>query len=310
MGWEDRGYAREDGGLPVGSAGGVARVGHLGFIYPRWGSMSLYLILINLGVALLDGIALRAMGQPAGAPGQWGPVAYFFSFSVATTFQQFRIYELLSFQFMHADLWHLLGNMIFVFFFGPMVESHFGSRRFLAFYLICGLAGVLGYLALWGVQLIPGGVDAPMVGASAGVFGIMVGALFVAPNARVLLLLLIPVPLKALVFFLLFVAVYFVLTGGRNPGGEAAHLGGAAMGLLLMRMPWLIDWADRVGSVGEVRQRMDASRQQRRQQRERVEEQEVDRILDKVRDEGLHSLSRHEKKILNRATERKRGVGR
>ncbi|MEX0886969.1 MAG: rhomboid family intramembrane serine protease [Phycisphaeraceae bacterium] len=309
MGWEDRGYAREGGGgLPIGGAGGVARVGNLGIIYPRWGSVSLYLILINFGVLLIDGVVTRMAGGPALAG--LGRLSYFFSFSLVTTFQQFRLYELLTFQFMHASLGHVLGNMLFMFFFGPMVESYFGSRRFLAFYLICGVGGAAGYLALWRIGLIEAGPAVPLVGASAGVFGMLIAALFAAPNVRVLLLFLIPVPLKVLVFIALFAAVYVVLVGGPNTGGEAAHLGGAAVGLLLMRAPRLLGWADRIGSPGQLKHRYDDSRRQRHRQRDRDQEAEVDRILDKVRDEGLQSLTRREQRILSQATERKRGVGR
>ncbi|MEX2386861.1 MAG: rhomboid family intramembrane serine protease, partial [Phycisphaeraceae bacterium] len=194
--------------------------------------------------------------------------------------------------------------------FGPMVESYFGSRRFLAYYLLCGIGGVVGYLVLWGFQVFDTTAAVPLVGASAGVFGSMVAALFVAPNARVLLFFLIPVPLKAIIFVSLFVAVFVLVGGGRNPGGEAAHLGGALVGLILVRLPRSLDWADRIGGSPHgpsLRERWDQKRQQRQRQQQASEEAEVDRILEKVKTQGLQSLTAREKKTLSRATERKRG---
>lgn len=301
MTWDERDYYRDPAGGRFGGAGGVAQIGQLGFVYPRWGSISLWLILINCGMLLLDGIVTRIADGGAGL----GVLASFFAFSVSTTFGQFRIWELITFQFQHAGIWHLIGNMIFVFFFGPMVESHFGSRRFLAFWLICGIGGVLGYLVLWGAGLFETTVATPLLGASAGVFGMMIAALFVAPNARVLLFFLIPIPLKAMVFIALFIALYVVLAGGDNPGGQAAHLGGALLGLILIKRAHWLDWADR-GSLAEVRVGLEQRRAARARRRQQQQQQQVDRILDKVRDHGLHSLTRQEKRTLNRATERQR----
>ncbi|MEX0745071.1 MAG: rhomboid family intramembrane serine protease [Phycisphaeraceae bacterium] len=312
MAWYDRDYNRADDSMSrLGRAGGIAQFGQVGIVYPRWGSISLWIILINAGFLLLDGLVTRTAGVSPGR--DLGVLANFFAFSITTTFQQFRIYELLTFQFQHAGLGHFFGNMIFVFFFGPMVESYLGSRRFLAYYLLSGVGGAAGYLVLWAFGVFDTTASTPLVGASAGVFGLMIAALFVAPNARVLLFFVIPVPLKAVVFLALFVAVFVLVGGGPNPGGQAAHLGGAVMGLLLFRLPRSLDWADRVGggaarrSGPGLKERWDERRREKQRRQKAQDEAEVDRILEKVKQQGLHSLTGGEKKTLSRATERKRG---
>ena len=101
------------------------------------------------------------------------------------------MWRLIGFQFLHADMLHLMFNMIALYFFGPLIEGVLGGKRYLAFYLLCGIAGGLMYLLLnlagyvWvdslGFVEVPGllfnAAGTPLIGASAGVFGVLVGVL-------------------------------------------------------------------------------------------------------------------------------------
>jgi membrane associated rhomboid family serine protease len=117
-----------------------------------------------------------------------------------------------------------------------MVEQHLGSRRYLRFYLICGMGGAVTYLGLWAKGILIGDPWQPLVGASAGIFGVLIAAAQVAPDATVMLLFPpIPMRLRTLAWAFIAIAVYTVLTRGHNAGGEAAHLGGAIGGFLLMQ---------------------------------------------------------------------------
>ena len=137
--------------------------------------------------------------------------------------------------------------MISLYFFGPIIEGCLGSRKYLAFYLLCGIGGGVMYLALWGLGVLQGGADTPMVGASAGIFGILVAAARVAPDTRVMLLFPpIPLRLRTFAIVMLGIAVWVVFTSGRNAGGQAAHLGGAAVGALLIWRPDLLNFFDRL----------------------------------------------------------------
>jgi membrane associated rhomboid family serine protease len=253
-------------------------------------------------------------------------------FSTLKGFFQVEFWRLLGFQFLHTHdtIMHLLFNMMGLFFFGPLVERELGSKRYLAFYLLCGIAGALFYTLLnvggIAVQMITGDprpvtfllfsdISTPLIGASAGVFGVLIAGARLAPNATVHLFMLIPVRFGTLAWVLIGIEVFMLVTGARNAGGHAAHLGGAAAGFYFIRNPHhLHDFFDILG-------RMDpSSRSRRGLPREgggtlsrarrglgRLAGQappdpaEVDRILEKVFNEGLSSLTDRERKALEAA---------
>jgi len=244
MGLYDRDYVRRP-------ADGSA-VGRL----PAW-SVATWLIVINVAVFVLDQVTGRQL-------------TLFGYFSAATAIWGLQVWRFVTFQFLHANIQHIFFNMLSLYFFGPMVESYLGRRRFLAFYLLCGAAGAGMYLVLWQLGFLGGGPHAPeaesyahlvgaytpLVGASAGIFGVLIAGAAVAPDARVMLLFPpIPMRLKVLAWILLGLAAFTILTSGRNAGGEAAHLGGAALGALLIRRPQILNFAEQLGPPRARRRR-------------------------------------------------------
>jgi membrane associated rhomboid family serine protease len=242
------------------------------------------------------------------------PLKAFLHFS---TYHFFRleVWRLLGFQFLHADLTHLLFNMLGLYFFGGLVEGYLGPRRYLAFYLTCGVFGAVAYLFLnlFGNILPPGyripgllfnDIHTPLIGASAGVFGVLMAAAFIAPAAQVLLFFVIPMRLATMAYLLTLFAAYVVITGGQNAGGQAAHLGGAAAGFYFIRHTHLLrDFFDILGpprkkAEGPPRTRLFGPRP--------PTEAELDRILDKIRAQGLQSLTESERRTLRQGTEGKR----
>jgi membrane associated rhomboid family serine protease len=222
---------------------------------PSFGAMPLmtvtmWLIVINFAVALIDSILVRWLGRYYVVQLPWGsipfaPLNFWGHFSVAYAIWAGQVWRFITFQFLHAGLGHLLVNMLMLYFFGPLVEAYLGRRRFLAFYLICGIAGPVGYMVLWaasatGMTNLIQTAYVPLVGASAGLFGILIAAAHIAPDATVLIYGIFPMKLRAMAWVMLLIAVYTVFTSGHNAGGEAAHLGGAVIGWLLIRnVQWL-----------------------------------------------------------------------
>ncbi|MDE2796037.1 MAG: rhomboid family intramembrane serine protease [Gemmatimonadota bacterium] len=164
-----------------------------------------------------------------------------------------RPWGMVTYMFMHAGLWHLLMNLLFIFFFGPPLEERWGSDLFLKFYLVCGLGGVLLSFAF---------SDAVIVGASAACYGIMLAFALAWPNQTVYVWALFPVKVKWLVGFL--VALSFVSAIGANRDGVAhlAHLGGAVAGFLMVKSGWMPsysgsryagkgDWGPGAGGAGK-----------------------------------------------------------
>lgn len=234
-------------------------------------------------------------------------------FSTGKGFLELEVWRLLTFQFLHANFTHLFLNLFGLWMFGGLVERQMGSRRaYLAFYLACGICGALLYLALnlLGYLLppnlhIPGvlfdDIYTPLIGASAGVFGVLIAAAYFAGQSTILLFFILPMKLRTAAFLLIGVEVWSLMFGASNAGGNAAHLGGAIAGFFLVRRPHLLtDFFDLFGPrKGSSR----ARRAPRSQAPTRGSDPRVDAILDKVRDQGLHSLSESERDILRKATQ-------
>jgi len=262
----------------------------------------------------VDGVAVYRVEFPFHAYGH---------FSTYTLFK-LEVWRAITFQFLHASITHLLFNMLGLYFFGSMVEQYLGSKRYLAFYLVCGIAGALAYLGLnvagyvtlefFGSEKIPGllynASTTPLVGASAGVFGVIMACAFISPNSIVQLIFPpIPMKLRTMAFVYVGIAVLTVLFGGHNAGGEAAHLGGAVAGFFLIRRPHLLrDFFD-VFTDSRKKGPERPPEVRARPSNPPIRDEEVDRILAKVSAEGLHSLTASEREALRRASESRRASG-
>jgi membrane associated rhomboid family serine protease len=147
-------------------------------------------------------------------------------------------FTLVSYMFLHGDVLHLFSNMIFLWVFGDNVEDALGHARFLVFYLLCGTAGALAH------SLVMPGSDVPLIGASAGVAGIIAAYLMLHPKVQVWVLALRFIPLKINAAWALgaWVAMQFVMLLVPDVGPVAwwAHIGGLVAGAVLvvwMRRP-------------------------------------------------------------------------
>jgi membrane associated rhomboid family serine protease len=242
MGIYDRDYFR---GQP-----GTADFGRM-----RMLSITAWLIIINVGVFFVDAALLRSRvslpvdtgrivmtgNGPARVVRQDAPLEALGFFSAHTAIRQLQVWRFLTFQFLHANFQHLLFNMLGLYFFGQMMETYLGRQRFLTFYLLCGVAGAAAYLVLWAMGFLVSTAYVPLVGASAGIFGILAAAAQVAPRATVMLMFPpMPVELRTWAYILLGLAAATILFAGPNAGGEAAHLGGALLGMVMIRNPSLL----------------------------------------------------------------------
>jgi membrane associated rhomboid family serine protease len=259
---------------------------------------------------LISNVAILFLQFLLTSPGQVPFLRDEGAFSIEKAIYQFQIWRFLTFQFLHADFGHLFANGIGLFFFGPHIERWMTSRAYLTFYLLCGVAGALFYTLLF---YLPGFLEGTypgtrMVGASAGLFGILAAFYFVAPNARVLLFFVIPLQMRtlAVVYFALETAA--VIFNWHNAGGSAGHLGGALFGLAVLKIPKLRQGVIRLSQIGDKKQaKRGRSRKRdativREKEKSPIElSKEIDRILDKISEHGIQSLTAKEKETLNRA---------
>jgi membrane associated rhomboid family serine protease len=232
------------------------------------------------------------------------------------------VWQFLTFQFLHGGLFHLLCNLIVLFFFGRALEEHLGRNRFLRLYLISGVLG--GLLQMIFAAAVPQHFGGPVVGASAGVFGLVAAFATLFPDRTITLLLffVIPVSMRArtLLWFGIGLAVFGILIPADRVA-HAAHLGGIAAGWgyiywLVQGHGWRIRWT--VGGSSSRRPRIlvgTASSKRASWHRaatatgedlppEEFMSREVDPILDKISAHGFQSLTERERQILERARAR------
>lgn len=246
-------------------------------------------------------------------------------FSTWLGFKRLEVWRLVTFQFLHdhGNIWHLGLNMFGLYMFGVMVEEQLGRRKYLAFYLVCGIFGGISYLLLnvlgrvFHLQL-PGvlfsELTTPLIGASAGVFGIIMACAKIAPNMPVQFLFIpISFRMKWLAYGWVGLAAFNLLFGKHNQGGDAAHIGGAIAGAYFIRHSHLLlDFFDVLGDSRSKKSARTGKRPVRlppEVRARRRENEQIDAILAKVSAQGLSSLTRREKRLLTRDTESRRQRG-
>ncbi|MCC8035810.1 MAG: rhomboid family intramembrane serine protease [Rikenellaceae bacterium] len=142
----------------------------------------------------------------------------------------FMPHQLVSYMFMHAGFEHFFFNMFALWMFGRVLEYDLGSRRFLIFYMACGVGAGLIQLAV--NMMVPAG---PTVGASGAIFGILLGFGMLHPNS-IIMLLIPPIPMKAKYFVIIYGALelWLGVSGRMDNIAHFAHLGGMVWGFLLL----------------------------------------------------------------------------
>ncbi len=201
-----------------------------------------------------------------------------------------QLWRLVTYQFLHGDMSHIFFNMLGLFFLGPTLERYWSSKRFLIFYLSCGAAGGLFYLLLVIIGFLPG---LPMVGASGAILGMLAACAILFPHF-VVFILFFPVPIRVAAIAFTVLYLFVLITRDINAGGDAAHLAGMATGAIYV---FSQSWRTK------LRLKIQSDRLQKKIAAEHNLQAELDRILQKVHDSGIHSLTPKEKKILEQATE-------
>ena len=220
-----------------------------------------------------------------------------------------RIWEFITFQFLHGSVGHVLFNCAGIFFFGPWMERWWGAQKFLIFFLLCGVGGAVFFTLLVFLGVLPGdGLLTPLVGASAGIYGILIGVAVIAPNLRVALFFPpIELSMRQLAIAMLVISAGSILLKfGGNEGGEAGHLGGAIIGFLLMRYPQLLGGEPGVEIIKPKIFTSHPPKLRPRSDLEKTQDTAVDAILDKISSQGFQSLTQQERDFLQRVADQKK----
>jgi len=274
MGLHDRDYTQADSRRQYfGSS-------QMRFNLPQITPVVKWLLIINTAIFLVGGLV----------PQVGSFLLHWFSIDPRSWFTAIQPWRLVSYQFLHADLPHIVLNMLGLFFFGPTLEKHWGSRRFLLFYLGCGIVAGLSFLLLMAIGVVGA---APLLGASGAILGVLAACAILFPQF-IVFLFIIPMPIRVLAVVMTLLYVVNIIAGGQNAGGDAAHLGGMAAGAAYILL---------LPKLERLKLRMHAQSWEKRMEESRKLRFEVDRILAKVHRFGLHSLTTREKRTLKKATQ-------
>ncbi|UCC79810.1 MAG: rhomboid family intramembrane serine protease [Candidatus Zixiibacteriota bacterium] len=216
----------------------------------------------------------------------------------ARLFGNLFIWQPVTYMFLHGGTWHILINMFILWMFGSELERTWGTREFLKFYFIAGIGA--GLVNVVFSIFSPETWHIPIIGASGAIYGILVAYAMLFPNRLVYVYFLIPVKVKYLVIFL--VVIEFLSTYRADGVAHFAHLGGALFGFLYLR--YNMRWRLRKWSVSEFVQRLREERVTRKREEGDKLMDEVDAILDKINKVGYENLTRREKKILEKASDK------
>jgi membrane associated rhomboid family serine protease len=239
------------------------------------------------------------------------PLEKYFALS-ADGLKQGFVWQLITFQFLHGGFWHMFFNVLTIFFIGRMVEDRLGRAGMLKVYLLSGIAG--GLLQSLLSAVFPQHFGTWVVGASAGVCGLIAAVAVLDPQATILVYFVIPVRIKYLLIFIAALSVFYTFVPNSHVA-HAAHLGGIIGALAYMR--WGASVEDflrsrrrraprlRPRELIRVRGSKVAPWQRNREAEELPPEEfisrEVDPILDKISAHGIQSLTPRERQILEAA---------
>jgi rhomboid family protein len=240
----------------------------------------------------------------------------------------FQIWQLITYQFMHSptDFTHIFFNMLMLWMFGMEIENIWGAKKFLTYYLLCGVSA--GVFQLFLPQLF--GVETGRtLGASGAVFGVMIAFAMIFPDRYIFLWFLIPIKAKYLIGFLFFLELFLIGDAGSNIA-HLAHLGGAIAGFIYIMLDkntfvslkstfrnlsnsgkGFNSSSNPFSNIGTKFKKRESNVEEAnfydindKNRDEEVTQEDIDRILDKISQSGYQNLTEKEKKVLFEASKK------
>lgn len=303
----------------------------------NYGNMIKRIIIVNIAIYVFINLVWVFLNGVY--PALYKGIVHFFSISSSPWHLLTHPWALISHMFLHEGFFHILWNMLFLFWFGRIFGDLLGDRRVLPLYILGGLGGAVAYFVTANLGLFSGGSYA--LGASAAVMSILVAAGVFAPDYNIRLLFIGNVKLKWIVMALVFMNIVGT-QGISNAGGAWGHLGGIAVGFLFAyQLQRGNDWTEPLqGWINKIENffsKLWASRQEKKRPGPRAayrrgeavktgssrkpktktragnrssdssasvttHQEKLDAILDKIKERGYDSLTKEEKDFLFRAS--------
>ena len=250
------------------------------------------LIIVNIAVFFLQFVILK-----------------FARFDIATILalrpdqllRKFWVWQLVTYGFLHSPylLLHIIFNLLFLYWFGRDVEARLQSKRFLLFYLTAvAFAGLVFCVVHYAHHRATGSHLDRVIGASGGIMAVMVAYAIYFPNRTVLFFFLFPMKVRTLVILMVGLDAYYAVMHIGGGVANLAHLGGAAYGFLFLRY----------GAGVEARLARLLHRVAEKPAQKGRDDKMLDHILEKVHRQGIHRLSRRERRFLKRESKKRRAT--
>lgn len=232
----------------------------------------------------------------------------------------FLPWQLVTYLFLHGGFFHLFFNMFILWMFGMELENMWGPKKFLTFYLICGVGA--GLIHMFVSPLFAG--VAPTIGASGAVYGVLLAFAMMFPDRMIFLYFLFPVKAKYFVGFLIILGLFMGISGTRDGIAHFAHLGGAFVAFLYImadrdRLPLKnffsgLKRKDKSsglryhrGGIEDAKYydiKEDKETRQQMKEDPGIDQKRIDEILDKISKSGYQNLTEEEKRILFEASQK------
>ena len=215
-------------------------------------------------------------------------------------------WSIFTYAFFHADLWHLLGNMVILYISGSVVLNLFGKEKFIKTFVLGIVAGSLTYLVSYNIFPAFNNLKSSMIGASAGVMSVFIFLTSYNPDFKIRLLIF-DVKIIYIATVLLIIDVIQIPSG--NSGGHLAHLGGAFIGFYYQNKiskgedfaKWILIFYNFIFKGFNKNKKKNYKAYRKKTNFNSINQKEIDTILDKISKSGYDSLSKKEKETLFKA---------
>ena len=221
-----------------------------------------------------------------------------FGLTPTAFWNHYALWQPVTYMLLHGGLFHILLNMLILWMFGGVLESTWGTKQFMKFFLITGIGA-----GLFNCIFTPG-MDIPIIGASGAIFGLLAAYGILFPNSIIYVWGLIPIRTKYLVIG---IGVFTFISSLSPESGTIAHLvhlGGMLIGVLYLRKELFIHWGAR--KVKGWQREQTHQREKREAETDNHLQEEVDDLLDKINEVGIDNLTTWEKRRLREASKRLR----
>lgn len=266
-------------------------------------------VFLYIGINVLIFVVFALINIPFFLSGKTGIVydlwiREYFGFPASLAKLPVRFYTIITYQFFHDGIWHVLFNMLWLYWLGNIFLDFLKPRQFHFVYLAGGAAGALFYLLAYNVfpvfaTQLPA---ATVIGSSAAVMSVIVATATLLPDYSMRLMFLGDVKLKYLA--LAYIVLDLIGIASTNAGGSFAHIGGAVLGFTYIKLLKSgTDWSSIFKRKPKLRVvKNDVGKQTAKKQTENVNQEEIDRILDKISKTGYDKLDKKEKETLFKAS--------